>query len=105
MSWFEENKDKYFRKYSDEELVQDIERFIHGKGQLSKVLEHFFSESIHKSITSKGTIAPYYALQNDDMINFILAYCKLKPTFYTGKTDIDNIKTYFRNAGGICGIS
>lgn len=42
MSYLSEHYDEIFKKYSDEELLADINSFINGGGNLNKVLSHFF---------------------------------------------------------------
>ena len=46
--YYEKHKNEIFKKYSNEELIKDIDNFKNGKGKLYKVLNHFFEENIYK---------------------------------------------------------
>lgn len=117
-TWLDKNKDKVFVKFSDKELCDDIDSYIHNNGKLYKVTNHFFEEEIYKccgyyarplNAKFKDDTTPMKALQDDNFINHILAYMYKHSTFYRGlkelKTinddmdviDIQNIKSFFRN--------
>lgn len=98
MSFIDDNYDKIFKKYSDEELIKDINNYLYKNGNLSKVLNHFFKENIYNSVGGKYKYSPMYVLQNDEIVEKILQYCRSKPKFYNGN-DVQNIESYFRNGG------
>lgn len=106
--WFKENKDEFFKKYSDEVLIDEIEKFQNGGKMLSKTLNTFFEEQMYKctysgKADSSGIIIPYDAI-NDDYVNFMLAYANIKKTFFkANNSDISKIKHFIQNCrvGGI----
>lgn len=97
MNYLEKNKNLIFKKYTDEELLKDINNYIYGNGKLNKVLNHFFEELIFESCGRGSKISPMDVLKDDKKIEEIFEYIKTKPNFYTGD-DISNLKSYFRNA-------
>lgn len=97
MTFLEENRDKIFKKYSDEELLKDINNYVNGSGKLNKVLNHFFEELIFESCGRGSSISPMDVLKDDNKIIDIFKYIETKPKFYTSD-DISNLKSYFRNA-------
>lgn len=99
-NYYEKYKNEIFKKYSNEELIKDINNFKNGKGKLYKVLNHFFEEIIYKCSNKRGGKSPYEVLQDDNLIDEIFEYIKTKPKFYTGN-DIQNLKSFFRNGGKI----
>lgn len=99
-NYYEKYKNEIFKKYSNEELIKDINNFKNVKGKLYKVLNHFFEEIIYKCSNKRGGKSPYEVLQDDNLINEIFEYIRTKPKFYTGN-DIQNIKSFFRNGGRI----
>ena len=52
--YYEKHKNEIFKKYSNEELIKDIDNFKNGKGKLYKVLNHFFEENIYKYLKVGG---------------------------------------------------
>lgn len=98
MNYLEKNRELIFKKYSKEELLRDIYNYQHGKGRLNKVLNHYFEELIFQSISIRGSVSPYDALQDDELMGKILEYVESKPKFYTGN-EITNVKSFFRNGG------
>ena len=99
-NYYEKHKNEIFKKYSNEELIKDIDNFKNGKGKLYKVLNHFFEEIIYKCSNERAGKSPYEVLQDDNLIDEIFEYIKTKPKFYTGN-DIQNLKSFFRNGGRI----
>lgn len=97
-NYYEKHKNEIFKKYSNEELIKDIDNFKNGKGKLYKVLNHFFEEIIYKCSNKRSGKSPYKVLQDDNLIDGIFEYIKTKPKFYTGN-DIQNLKSFFRNGG------
>ena len=103
--WFEKNKNKFFKKYTEEELCKDIEDYLYGNGKLLKFLAHFFDECLYKCSGYNGRPlnknypqkTPYEALQSDDFINFAFSYMKEHSDFFTEKDDISLLKSFFRN--------
>lgn len=98
--FFNKYKDLIFKKYSDEEMLKDVDNFINGKGKLYKTLNNFFEEVIYKCSNKRGGKSPYEVLQNDDLLRSIYIYIKSKPNFYKGNF-IQNLKSFFRNGGRI----
>lgn len=99
MNYLEQNRDKIFKKYSEDELLQDIRNFA-NKGRLNKFLNHFFEEEMFKCKGGRGKHSPMEVLENNELVNKILDFTRSKPKFYTGD-DVANIKSFFRNAGRI----
>lgn len=104
--WFQENKDKFFKKYSDKELIEDIENYKYKNGNLGKIFRHFFDEVMYKAVGNKGrpvnstynAKTPYDFINDDDCINFCLTYISRHKEFFNANDDdIVNIKSYFRN--------
>jgi hypothetical protein len=98
MSYLEEHRNEIFKKYSEEELIKDIDNFINGKGRLNKVLNQFFEECIFNCTNARGKKTPMEALDNDEDMKYILSYISTKTNFYTG-SEVSNVKSFFRNAG------
>jgi hypothetical protein len=98
MSYLELHKSEIFKKYSDEQLIKDIDSYRNGKGRLNKVLNQWFEECIFECKAPRGQKSPMEALANDDDMDFILKYISEHPKFYTGN-EITNVKSFFRNAG------
>ena len=99
-TYLEEHRDEIFKKYSDEELIKDVENYKHGKGKLNKVLNHFFEECIFNCVAVRGDKSPMEALQNEKDMEYILNYVNSKSNFYTG-SEVANVKSFFRNGGRI----
>ena len=98
MSYLEEHRDEIFKKYTKDELVKDFVNFRDGKGRLNKLLNQYFEELIFECKGPRGNKSPMEALQDDELMQQILAYVESKPKFYTGK-EITNVKSFFRNGG------
>jgi hypothetical protein len=98
VTYLEKNIDLIFKKYTDEELLKDIDSFINGKGKLNKFLNHFFKENIFESIGPRGNLSPMLAMQDDELMDKILSYINSKPKFYIG-SEISNVESFFRNGG------
>lgn len=96
MNYLEEHRHEIFKKYTDEELIKDVNSYINGSGRLSKVLNHFFEECIYNCKSNKYSKTPAEALQCKEDVEFILNYIESKPNFYTG-TEIQNVKSFLRN--------
>lgn len=96
--FIKENYDTIFKKYSNDELLKDIDLYIYKRGRLSKLLNNFFKVDIYNSVGGKYKYSPMYVLNNDEIVYKIIKYCNSKPKFYTGN-DIQNIESYFRNGG------
>lgn len=99
MGYLEDNYNKIFKKYNNDDLIKDWNNFKNGNGNLYKFLNHFFEELIFESCGKKTKISPMDVLKDNDKINEIFEYIKTKPNFYKG-SDISNLKSYFRNAVG-----
>ena len=93
-------KEQFFKKYSKEELLKDIENLQKGSGRLNKLFNHFFEEEMYKCKGGRGAYTPMQVLDNKELVDKIIEYTKSKPKFYVGN-DIANIKSFFRNAGRI----
>ena len=50
MSYLNDNYNKIFKKYPNEQLIADIDNYIYGKGRLYKTLNNFFEELINYKI-------------------------------------------------------
>ena len=104
--WFQENKDKFFKKYSDKEILKDIEQYKFGNSNLSLTFRHFFDEVMYKAVGAHGELAssayqaktPWDFINDDSHIEYVLQYINRHKTFFSAKKDEDNIKSYFRNA-------
>lgn len=97
MTYLEKHYNEIFKKYSNEELLKDIESYKNGSGKLNKVLNHFFEEVMFKCCGKKTTISPWDCLQSEDLMEKILSYIESKPNFFTG-TEVQNVKSCFRNS-------
>lgn len=95
-NYLEEHRSEIFKKYTNKELIKDIESYKNNNGRLSKVLNHFFEECMYNCIGSKGSYTPLQVLQNEEMMEWILNYINTKPNFYNGN-EISNVKSYMRN--------
>lgn len=103
--WFDNNKERFFKKYTDEELCKDIQCYLYGNGKLLKFLSHFFDECLYKCVGYKGRPlnkqypekTPYEALQSDDFIEFAFSYMKEHSKFFDSDDDISLLKSFFRN--------
>ena len=97
MSYLEKHREEIFKKYSNEELVKDINSYKNGSGNLNKTLNHFFEELIWESCGKRTKISPMNALKDDDFMEEVLKYIESKPKFFTSN-EISNVKSYFRNS-------
>ena len=82
MNYLEKHKNEIFKKYSNEELLRDIDSFKNGKGKLTKVLNQFFEECMFECCGKKTKISPMQCLESDELMEKILAYIALKPKFF-----------------------
>lgn len=96
MTYLEQHKNDIFKKYTDKELIKDINNYKYKNGKLTKTLNHFFEECIYNCVGSRYNNTPMQVLQNDEMMKWILNYIKSKPNFYTGN-EISNVKSFMRN--------
>lgn len=104
-----EIKKNFYKKYSEEELKDQLNKFINQELDLSeindkgkaytKIINHFFEEEIYSG-TSRRTKnkTPNEVLNDEETLDKIYDFIKTKPNFYTGN-DVNNLKTFFRNAG------
>lgn len=97
-NYLQENRDRIFQKYTNEELLSDIENFKSGSGKMYKLLNHYFEEEMFKCKGGRGSMTPMEALNNPTVLSEIIEFTKSKPKFYVG-TEVANIKSFFRNAG------
>ena len=98
MSYLEDHYNEIFKKYSTEELLEDIRNYQLGGGKLTKVLNHFFEEEMFKCCGKKTSVSPMDCLQDDEMMDKILAYVKSKPKFFTATSEVANVKSCLRNS-------
>ena len=89
MNYLQEHYNEIFKKYSNEEIIKDIEKYKYEDGSLQKTLNQFFEETIFKCCGKKSDLSPWDALQNEEITNKILSYIESKPKFFTG-TEIQN---------------
>ena len=104
--WFDKHKNKFFPKYSDEELIKDIQEYMYGKGRLYIYFRHFFEEVIYKAVGYKGQPlnkdypqrTPMEALESDAFIENAFRFCDLHKDFYGDKmSECEKLKCFFRN--------
>lgn len=95
---FDKYKNIIFEKYSDEEILKDINNFQKKSGHLYKLLNHFFEEALFKCKSNKYQKSPWEALHSEEDMKWILDYIKSKPNFYNSKNEKTNIKSFFRNS-------
>lgn len=103
--WFQENKDKFFKKYSDKEILKDIEQYKFGNSNLSLTFRHFFEEVMYKAVGAYGQVAnsnysektPWNFINNDECVNYVEQYIIKHKSFFGSLNVFDNIKSYFRN--------
>ena len=100
MTWFEDNRERIYRKYEDSVMINEVQNYISGKNMMRKTFAHFFDEVIYKSRGARGNMTPHDAMQDDEIIKRILEFTKLKSNFYSGD-EPRLVKTFFRNAGKI----
>ena len=98
--FLEKYHDEIFIQYSDDILLRDIESYKNGKGNLYKVLGHFFKEEQFNCHGGRGQMTPMEALENDGIMQQIIDFTKTKPKFYK-KREALNVQDFFRNAGRI----
>lgn len=96
--WFNENKDLFFKKYKDSEILQDVQNFRDGQSKLSLTIRHFLEEIIYEARATMCKFTPMEVLMDDEMMVDVLDYIKEKPNFYTDD-DITNIKKFLQNSG------
>ena len=101
MTYLEQHKNEIFKKFTDEELLKDIDNYKNGKGKLNKVLNHFFEECIFNCKGGRGAKTPLEALQDEQSMNRILEAIKKSPNLYYSEDEIVNVKKFFSMAGRI----
>lgn len=102
MSYLEDHYDEIFKKYSDEDLIKDIQSYKDGTGSLGKTLNHFFKEVIYQSAGKKADMSPWQALSDDDIVQKIIDYTESKPKFFTNPTEVARIESALRNSFSWC---
>ena len=75
-------KEIIFKKFSDIELIKDIESFRKNNGKLGKVLPHFFKECMFRCKGAGRVKSPLEVLNSEEDLVEILDYIKSKPNFY-----------------------
>ena len=104
--WLDTHRDEFFQKYSDEEIIKDIQEYMYGKGRLHLYFRHFYEEVVYKSVGAKGAPlnknfpqrTPMEALESDEFVEFALNYCKEHSDFFTDKmSDCAKMKCFFQN--------
>ena len=98
MTYLEDNFSELFPRYTDDELIRDVENYQKGTGKLFKVLKHFFEEEMYKCHGGRGSNTPMEVLSDDTKMKEILSLIEGKPKFYKGN-EVSNVKSFFRNAG------
>lgn len=98
MTYLDKHRSEIFKKYSNEELLIDIDNYKNKSGKLNKVLNHFFEECMFKCCGKKTTISPYEVLQDNEKMDIILQYVKNKPKFFTSDNEVVNVKSCLRNS-------
>ena len=58
MNYLEKHYEEIFKKYQKEDLIKDITNYINGRGNLNKVLSHFFKECIYECSGKNSNISP-----------------------------------------------
>lgn len=105
-----------FRKYSDDELKQDVLRYLEGTGCLHLVTRQWFDEAMHRCVGKygirpkefPGIRTPMQAVESDAFMDFLFGYMwshsrqlfkemKERPTLDTElePNDFVNIRRYF----------
>lgn len=102
MSYLRDHYNEIFKKFTDDELIQDVDNFINGNGRLYKVLNHFFEERMFECCGKKSNISPMQCLDNDEMMAKVLDYVHSKPRFFTSDNEVANVKSAFRNSFSWC---
>ena len=95
-------KEIIFKKFSDIELIKDIESFRKNNGKLGKVLPHFFKECMFRCKGAGRVKSPLEVLNSEEDLVEILDYIKSKPNFYNYSTEAKNIESFFRNGTRFC---
>ena len=108
---FDTIRDNFYPSYTNEFLIGELKRFcdqtldsseLTPKGYgLSPVISHFFDELLYKSKSKNGRYAPNVFLENDELLKMAFDYIDSHPRFYTKKSDITNLKSYFRNSSKV----
>jgi len=101
MTYLEDNFSELFPRYGDDELLKDIASYRKGSGKLFKVLKHYFEEEMYKCHGGRGSHTPMSVLGDDEVMKGVLEVIEKHPKFYTGKNEVSNVKSFFRNAGRI----
>ena len=108
---YDEIRKNFYKKYDLVELNKQLDAYINQELDLSefndkgksynKIINHFFEENIYSAMQRRASKekSPNDILYENEMLDKIFAFIKTKPNFYTGKDDITNLKTFFRNAG------
>ena len=110
MTDYEKIRNEFYKKYNQEELVLQLRNFINqdldleilnDKGKsYNKIINQFFEEEIYKATTRRTkNKSPNDVLYDNEILDKIFQFIETKPNFYTGKDDVANLKTFFRNAG------
>jgi len=100
MTWYDDNKHLFFKKYDDEVLIKEITNYRNGKSsRINKTLAHFFDYDMYSCKGGRGSKTPLEIIKDDEQIKDILDFTKTKPKFYTGTTEVSHVKSFLRNAG------
>jgi hypothetical protein len=98
MSYLDDHYNEIFKKYTTDELLNDIDNYKYGNGRLYKVLNHFFEECMFNCCGKKTKLSPMDVLRDNDKMLSVLEYIKSKPKFFTSDNEVSNVKSSFRNS-------
>ncbi len=100
-TWFKEHEKDIFIKYSDEELLKNLDSFQYGKSSLNKITKHFFDEIMFNCVSTVRKLrypeTPYQALNDDKFMEKIFKYIKRYPKIFRyDENSNENIDMYVR---------
>ena len=93
MSYLEDHYNEIFKKYSTEELLEDIRNYQLGGGKLTKVLNHFFEEEMFK----KRTTTIKVTLDGMDFLMFMANQDQIDDFTFSGPKLINIVATLSTN--------
>ena len=105
LDWY---RDNIFKKYTEDELVNQLNEFVNQEHDLSdisnkgksynKIINQFLEEVIYSARKSKVKYSPVDSLNDDALLTRIINYIESKPRFFSDTNPIINLKRFYSGA-------
>ena len=104
-NWFKKYENNFFRSSTEDEVCDDVNRYLEGTGGLYVLTRHFFDRIMYSCSGREGKglgrfpklNTPLKALHDDDFINFMLEYMYKHRKIFRTMTELKNVDSEFTN--------